>query len=78
MPGEYMTMAQAVGEAPVGSPVFVAGIDFDPHDLDEVEVVKLASERHRYDRMRALEEENASLREEIAQLRGYDEHGEEY
>lgn len=78
MVGDYLTMAQAVGEAPIGSPVFVAGIDFDPNDPDEVEVVKLASEQHRYDRISRLEEENRQLRSELARARGYNEYGEEY
>ena len=34
MVSEYMTMAQAVGEAPIGSPVFFPGEDYDP-DGDE-------------------------------------------
>jgi len=57
-----MTYAQAVGEAPTGSPSFVAGVDFDPSDPDEVEVVKLASQTHGAERMRYLEAENARLR----------------
>jgi hypothetical protein len=73
MVDEHMTAAQAAGEAPIGSPAFVAGIDYDGTDPDEVEVVRFASERHRYDRLRELEEENAALRSENAQLRGCDE-----
>lgn len=77
---ERMTYAQAVGEQPIGSPAFVAGDDFDPFDEDEVEVVKLASERHRYDRLAeaereiaALQEEKAAMAAEIARLRGESE-----
>ena len=41
---------------------FTPGIDFDPSDSDEVEIVKLASERSMANRMRHLERENARLR----------------
>jgi hypothetical protein len=75
---ERMTYAQAVGEKPLDSPAFVAGVDFDPYDEGEVEVVKLASERHRAETLEKLREENADLRAEVYRLRGYDGDGEEY
>lgn len=78
MVGEYMTYAQAVGEAPIGSPAFVAGVDFDPGDPEELEVVRLASSRHGIERIAHLEQENADLRNQLARERGYDEYGEEY
>lgn len=61
----YVTMAQAVGEAPYGALAYVAGADFDPGDPDEVEAVLLATERDYHDRqaaeLRRLRSENAVL-----------------
>lgn len=65
--GDSMTLAQAVGEAPFHGPAFVAGVDFDPYDEDEVAVVRLAGEFSRADRVTRLENEVASLRERLAQ-----------
>lgn len=59
---ERMTYAQAVGEAPIGSPVFFPGEDFDPWDEDDVAAVKAAGEIHRAEYVRDLEAENARLR----------------
>lgn len=50
------TMAQAVGEEPWRSPAFVAGVDFDPHDEDDVAAVRAAGEVHRAEYVRELEE----------------------
>lgn len=44
------------------SPVFIAGVDFDPGDPDEVEIVKFAGQISRAERMEELREENAHLR----------------
>lgn len=44
------------------SPVFIAGVDFDPGDPDEVEVVRFAGAISRAERMEELREENARLR----------------
>jgi len=75
---ERLTYRQAVGEEPIGSPAFVAGVDFDPFDPDEVEVVRLASERHGVERIAHLEQKVADLKDQLARERGYDEYGEEY
>jgi hypothetical protein len=75
---ERMTYAQAVGEAPIGSPAFVAGVDFDPGDPEELEVVRLASSRHGIERIEGLERQVADLKDQLARERGYDEYGEEY
>lgn len=71
---ERMTYRQAVGEEPIDSPVFFPGADFDPYDEDEVEVVRLASERHAADELARLRRENEDLRTELAgRSRVYDE-----
>jgi hypothetical protein len=62
------TLAQFVGEQPYESPAFVPGVDFDPWDPEEVEIVGLATEIHRHDKMRRLEEENSRLRARLAEL----------
>lgn len=59
---QYMTYQEAVGEGPRRSPAFVAGIDFDPYDEDDVAAVRAAGEVHRAEYVRDLEEENARLR----------------
>ncbi len=60
-----MTMAQACGEEPMPGLSFIPGEDFDPYDEDEREVVKLAMDIDRGDRMAALESENAILRRDL-------------
>ena len=47
---------------------WVAGVDFDPRDPDEMEVISLVFEREKYDRMAQLERENARLRAQVAEL----------
>jgi hypothetical protein len=41
---------------------WVPGVDFDPTDPEEMEVMKVVWEREKFDRIHALEEENARLR----------------
>jgi len=67
---DRLTYRQAVGEDPIGSPVFIPGEDFDPYNEDEVAVVRLASQTHEADRIRELEREVATLRHELAEARG--------
>lgn len=62
MNGDYMSLAEACGEAPRRGLSFIPGEDFDPYDEDEVAAVGLAMERDMADRVRHLEEENARLR----------------
>ena len=62
MNGEYLTMAQAVGEEPMHGLAFIPGEDFDPFDEDDREAVRGAMENDMADRMRELERENARLR----------------
>jgi hypothetical protein len=61
---QYMTMAQAVGEAPPSPLVFIPAEmeDFDPYDQDEIETLNLAMEMDMHDRLRSTEQENARLR----------------
>lgn len=44
---------------------WVAGVDFDPSDPDEMEVMHAVWENEKYDRIRHLETENARLRNEL-------------
>lgn len=62
---EYMTLAQAVGEAPMSPLCFIPGEDFNPYDEDDREAVKLAMERDMADRIRHLQRENAQLRAQL-------------
>lgn len=41
---------------------FIPGVDFDPYDEDDIEIVNIASGRDAADRIRHLEQENARLR----------------
>lgn len=50
--------------------VWVPGVDFDPYDHDEMEVMKVVWENERHDRMKQLERENESLRAAITSLHG--------
>ena len=65
----YMTMAQAVGDVPLGSPAYIPGVDFDPSDEDDREAVRLASQWDAYHADRRLERENEALRRENIRLR---------
>lgn len=56
MNGDYMSLAEVDGAAPQGL-AFTPGVDFDPFDPDEVEIVRLASERDYAARMSARERE---------------------
>lgn len=67
MTGEYMSMAEACGEAPVRPLTFVPGEDYDPYDEDDVAAVGLAMDRDRADRIADLEAENARLRAALAE-----------
>ncbi|WP_280404766.1 hypothetical protein [Nocardia brasiliensis] len=65
--GEYLTWEQAVGEAPL-STAFVAGVNFNPADVDDCEIAGEASARHGHERDTALMRQNDDLRSEVAQL----------
>jgi len=60
MTGDCMSMAEADGSAPAYGLAFVAGVDFDPSNPDEVEIVRLATQRDHADRVAA---ENRRLRD---------------
>jgi hypothetical protein len=49
----------------VPSPTYTPGVDFDPNDPDDVEIVGLATEIDKYNRIDQLERENAMLREQF-------------
>lgn len=65
--GDYMSLAEACGEA-THSRGWVSGIDFDPYDSDEMEIMELVWENERHDRMAELERENDFLRRRISEL----------
>lgn len=52
---------------------WVAGIDFDPHDEEEMEVMRVVWEREKYDRLAELERENVRLREALARYEEVEE-----
>lgn len=68
--GEYTSLADACGEGRDNAGRgWVAGIDFDPSDPEEMETMKLVWEREAYDTAERLRRENESLRNEIHELR---------
>lgn len=67
MVGDYMSMAEACGEREHVR-AWVPGIDFDPYDTEEMEVMRLVWDTERYDRIRRLESESAHLERENARL----------
>lgn len=44
---------------------WIPGVDFDPYDHDEMEVMKFIWEKERMDKIAQLERENASLRAQL-------------
>jgi hypothetical protein len=73
-----MTMAQACGEAPILDTGWTPGVDFDPHDEEEMQVMHLVWQREARDNAARLEAENNRLRERIAELGGDDYDGDAY
>lgn len=67
--GDYQSMAEACGEVEYASRGWSPGIDFDPYDAEEMEVMRLVWRNERYDRIRQLETENAHLERENTRLR---------
>jgi hypothetical protein len=70
--GDYMSLAEAAGET-VHHRGWVAGVDFDPSDPHEMEVMDLVWERERLDELARLREENETLWRRVAELTGADE-----
>lgn len=58
-------MAQACGEAPTLDTAWTPGVDFDPHDDEEMEIMHLVWERDLHDKVQRLEKENLRLRAEL-------------
>lgn len=52
---------------------WVPGVDFDPSDPDEMEIMSAVFEKEKYDRMAQLERENEQLRRELHEKNGGDE-----
>lgn len=44
---------------------WVPGVDFDPSDRDEMEIMEVVWEKEKHDRIRELEDENARLRGQL-------------
>jgi hypothetical protein len=65
---QYMTMAQACGEAPILDTGWVPGVDFDPYDTDEMEVMDLVWQRERADSAAVVRRENTELRARLAAM----------
>lgn len=65
---QTMTMAQACGEAPILDTGWVPGVDFDPTDDDDMDIMRLVWDRDRHDRADRLEAENRRLRARLADL----------
>ncbi|MFT7021350.1 MAG: hypothetical protein ACJA07_000427 [Rhodococcus sp. (in: high G+C Gram-positive bacteria)] len=61
MPGDFLTMAEAVGDIDPRPLDFAVGDDFDLSDPDQVEIVHEASSRDAAERIAKLEAENARL-----------------
>jgi hypothetical protein len=60
--GDFQSLAEACGEVEPRSRGWVVGVNFDPSDPDEMEVMDLVWDRERHDRIAYLERENARLR----------------
>lgn len=45
--------------------VWIPGVDFDPHDHDEMEVMRVVWEKEHRDKIAQLERENDRLRMEL-------------
>lgn len=64
-----MSYAEAVGEIEPRSIAWVPGENFDPHDDEEMEVMRHVWAQERADRIAQLEAENAQLRAELREAR---------
>jgi hypothetical protein len=73
--GDYLSLAEACGEVEPKPRGWVPGVDFDPTDPDEMEVMELVWERERHDTLAAKDREIASLRARLAEYEGEDEGG---
>jgi hypothetical protein len=69
MNGDYQSMAEACGEVEYGSRGWVSGVDFDPYDAEEMEVMQLVWDREKHDHVARVERENAWLQRENERLR---------
>lgn len=49
---------------------WVPGVDFDPHDPDEMEIMHVVWEQEKHDAMTALQRENDYLRQALARYEG--------
>lgn len=73
MVGDCASLREA-DEGPRGSLVWTPGVDFDPTDPDEMEIMHLVWGREQASRVAALQRENQRLRERLAEVLGDDEY----
>lgn len=71
--GDYRSLAEACGET-THETAWVAGVDFDPYDADEMDVMRLVWEREAAATNERLRRENAELRRRLAELTGEDDY----
>ncbi len=69
--GGYLSLAEAAGEV-THDRGWVPGVDFDPTDPDEMEVMELVWDRERADTVDRLRADNERLRRQVAELTGDD------
>lgn len=73
MNGDYRSLAEAVDGPRPESAGWVPGVDFDPGDAEEMEVMADVFDRERQDTITRLTRDNDRLRRVLAQLTGNDE-----
>jgi hypothetical protein len=52
---------------------WVAGVDFDPSDPDEMEIMHAVWDQEKHDKIRLLEDENERLRQALNEKNGVDD-----
>lgn len=73
MNGDYRSLAEAVDGPRPESAGWIPGVDFDPGDPEEMEVMADVFDRERQDTITRLTRENDNLRRRVAELTDGDE-----
>lgn len=68
--GDYRSLAEAAGEIEPRSIDWTPGVDFDPSDADDMDLMSLVWDREAASAVRRLERDNATLRARVAELTG--------